>query len=67
MALWQLPEPQFKPAAADGEYLWKQIDAYGVIPCARQAQAQRFEGAGQPAAVRPRIPAASIPLAPEMG
>jgi hypothetical protein len=35
MALWQLPEPQFKLAAADGEYLWKQIDAYGVIPCAR--------------------------------
>jgi hypothetical protein len=35
MALWQLPEPQFKLAKADGDYVWQQIDAYGVIPCAR--------------------------------
>jgi hypothetical protein len=46
MALWQLPEPQFKLAKADGDYVWQQIDAYGVIPCAGQAQPQQPEERG---------------------
>lgn len=46
MALWQLPEPQFKLAKADGDYVWQQIDAYGVIPCAGQAQPQQLEERG---------------------
>jgi hypothetical protein len=43
MALWQLPGPHFKLAKASGEYVWRQIDAYGVISCAGEAQAQRFD------------------------
>jgi hypothetical protein len=43
MALWQLPGPHFKLAKASGEYVWRQIDAYGVISCAGEARAQRFD------------------------
>ena len=43
MTLWRLPEPQFKLTKADGDYLWQEIDAYGLIPCAGQAQSQRSE------------------------
>jgi hypothetical protein len=43
MTLWRLPEPQFKLTKADGDYVWQEIDAYGLIPCAGQAQSQRSE------------------------
>jgi hypothetical protein len=46
MTLWQLPKPQFKLAKGDGDYVWQQIDAFGVIPCARQTQSQQFEERG---------------------
>jgi hypothetical protein len=34
MKLWQLPQPQFQLTKADGDYIWRRIDAFGVIPCA---------------------------------
>jgi hypothetical protein len=43
MTLWRLPEPQFKLTKADGGYVWQETDAYGLIPCAGQAQSQRSE------------------------
>ncbi len=46
MTLWQLPVPRFKPAKADGGYVWQQIGAYAVIPCAGQAQTQPLEERG---------------------
>jgi hypothetical protein len=39
MTLWQLPEPLFKLTKGNGEYVWQQIDAYEVIPCASLAHA----------------------------
>jgi hypothetical protein len=36
MKLWRLPEPQFQLTKGDGAYVWRQIDAFGVIPCAGQ-------------------------------
>jgi hypothetical protein len=43
MTLWRLPDPQFKLTKADGDYVWQEIDAYGLIQCAGQAQSQRSE------------------------
>jgi hypothetical protein len=34
MKLWQLPEPLFQLTKGDGEFIWKQINAFGIIPCA---------------------------------
>jgi len=39
MKLWRLPEPQFQLTEGDGEYIWRRIDAFGVIPCAGQEPA----------------------------
>ncbi|MGQ0446572.1 MAG: hypothetical protein ACT4O2_15995 [Beijerinckiaceae bacterium] len=36
MKLWRLPEPHFKLAKGDGEYVWQKIDAFGVLPCAKR-------------------------------
>jgi hypothetical protein len=38
MKLWRLPEPLFQLTKGDGDYLWRRIDSYGVIPCARQTR-----------------------------
>jgi hypothetical protein len=35
MTLWRLPEGQFRLTKSDGEYVLQQIDACGVIPCAK--------------------------------
>jgi len=34
MKLWRLPAPQFQLTKGDGAYVWRKIDAFGVIPCA---------------------------------
>jgi hypothetical protein len=34
MKLWRLPAPQFQSTKGDGAYVWRRIDAFGVIPCA---------------------------------
>jgi hypothetical protein len=39
MKLWRLPEPQFQLTKGDGRYVWRGIDAIGVIPCAGQKPA----------------------------
>lgn len=39
MKLWRLPEPQFQSTKGDGAYVWRKIDAFGVIPCAGQEPA----------------------------
>jgi hypothetical protein len=39
MKLWRLLEPQFQLAKGDGAYIWRRIDAFGVIPCAGQESA----------------------------
>jgi hypothetical protein len=39
MKLWRLPAPQFQLIKGDGAYVWRKIDALGVIPCAGQEQA----------------------------
>ncbi len=39
MKLWRLPEPQFQLTKGDGAYVWRKIDAFGVIPCAGQESA----------------------------
>ena len=39
MKLWRLPEPQFQLTKGDGRYVWRRIDAFGVIPCAGQKPA----------------------------
>jgi hypothetical protein len=30
---WRLPEPHFQMTKGDGRYVWRRIDAFGVIPC----------------------------------
>jgi hypothetical protein len=39
MKLWRLPEPQFQLTKGDGNYIWRRIDAFGVIACAGQEPA----------------------------
>ncbi|MDQ6703167.1 MAG: hypothetical protein M3Z96_08735, partial [Pseudomonadota bacterium] len=39
MKLWRLPTPQFQLTKGDGAYVWRKIDAFGVIPCAGQEPA----------------------------
>jgi len=39
MKLWRLPAPQFQLTKGDGAYVWRKIDAFGVIPCAGQEPA----------------------------
>jgi hypothetical protein len=39
MKLWRLLGPQFQLAKGDGAYIWRRIDAFGVIPCAGQEPA----------------------------
>ncbi len=39
MKLWRLPEPQFQSTKGDGAYVWRRIDAFGVILCAGQEPA----------------------------
>lgn len=34
MKFWRLARPVFQLVKGDGEYVWRQIDAYGVIACA---------------------------------
>ena len=36
MKLWRLPAPQFQLTKGDGAYVWRRIDAFGVIPSAGQ-------------------------------
>ena len=36
MKRWPLPRPHFQMIKADGDYTWRQIDAYGVIACRKQ-------------------------------
>ncbi len=36
---WRLPAPQFQSIKGDGTYVWRRIDAFGVIPCAGQKPA----------------------------
>jgi hypothetical protein len=31
MKVWPLPEPQFQMTKADNDFIWRKIDAYGVI------------------------------------
>jgi hypothetical protein len=33
MKVWTLPQPQFQMTKADDDYIWRQIGAFGVIPC----------------------------------
>ncbi len=40
MIQWRLPEPQFQLTKGDGRYVWRRIDAIGVIPCAGQKRLQ---------------------------
>ncbi|MGH6800169.1 MAG: hypothetical protein ACRECZ_01910 [Methylocella sp.] len=40
MKLWRLPEPQFQLTNGEGNYVWRRIDAFGVIACAGQAHSQ---------------------------
>jgi len=39
MKLWRLPEPQFQLSKGDGNYIWRRIDAFGIIGCAGQEPA----------------------------
>ena len=39
MKLWRLPALQFQLTKGDGVYVWRRIDAFGVIPCAGQKPA----------------------------
>ena len=33
MKVWPLPQPQFLLTKADNDFIWRKIDAYGVIAC----------------------------------
>jgi hypothetical protein len=46
MKLWRLPAPQFQLTKGDGIYIWRRIDAFGVIACAGEAQSRRPETGG---------------------
>jgi hypothetical protein len=40
MIQWRLPEPHFQMTKGDGRYVWRRIDAFGVIPCAGHERLQ---------------------------